>query len=99
METLANTAQLVAKEQIPGLRFRSEDVLTDTQSRSKRLWDLNRATMLGNAYHGKVEITFQTSDGQDKKVSTTIWTVDDLFITLKAGCALPIAAILGIEFF
>lgn len=90
---------MVAKEVIPSLNFRSEDVLTDPATRTKRMWDLNRAATLGNAYRGKVEITFATADGEEKRVDTTIWTVDDLFITLKAGCAIPISSILGVEFF
>ena len=99
MEILTTPAELVEKELIPLLHFGHEDVLTDTDARKKRLWNLNRASTLGNAYHGKVEITFRTADGEDKRVATTVWTVDETFITLKAGCSIPINAIISTEFF
>ncbi|WP_347158241.1 hypothetical protein [Pontibacter chitinilyticus] len=99
MESLLNAIPLVEKEAIPAFHFPHEDVLTDAEARKKRLWDLNRAASLGNAYHGKVEITFQTADGAPKRVDTTIWALDEKFIMLKAACAIPIIAIMGIEFF
>ncbi|MCC9167177.1 hypothetical protein [Pontibacter harenae] len=99
MDIIITPAELVEKEQIPFLQFGHEDVLTDADARKKRVWNLNRASTLGNAYHGKVEITFRTADGEDKRVATTVWTVDEKFITLKAGCSIPISAIVAIEFF
>ncbi|QCR20948.1 hypothetical protein [Pontibacter sp. SGAir0037] len=99
MNALTTPAPLVEKEVIPSLHFNSEEVLTDPVARSKRMNDLSRATTLGNSYHGKVEITFQTADGERKRVATTIWTVEDKFITLKAGSSIPINAIVGVEFF
>lgn len=90
---------LVEKEQIPLFRFGEEDVLKTPEARKKRMWDLNRASTLGNAYRGKVEITFQTKEGSQKRVDTTVWCVDDRFLTLKAGCAIPTTSIIGIEFF
>ncbi|OKL39417.1 hypothetical protein [Pontibacter flavimaris] len=99
METYVNTIPMLEKEQIPSLRFGRNDVLTDPENRKKRMWDLNRATSLGNVYRGKVEITFQTDDGELHRVDTTVWAVDDRFMTLKAGCAIPVTSIVGIEFF
>ena len=87
------------KEEIPSFNFNKHDVLTDPEARKKRMWDLNRATSLGNVYHGKVEITFQTAEGERKRVDTTVWAVDEKYITLKAGCSIPITSIIGIEFF
>ncbi|MCC9136246.1 hypothetical protein ACFSKU_01305 [Pontibacter silvestris] len=72
MDPITNSIPLIEKEQISQLHFSREDVLQDEAARKKRLWDLNRANSLGNAYHGKVEITFQTSDGKKKRVDTTI---------------------------
>lgn len=99
METYVNTIPMMEKEQIPSLRFGHDDVLTDPEARKKRMWDLNRATALGNVYRGKVEITFQTADGAQRRVDTTVWAVDERFMTLKAGCAIPVTSIIGIEFF
>lgn len=89
----------VEKEQISCFRFNRKDVLADPEARKKRLWDLNRATALGNVYHGKVEITFQTAEGVQKRVDTTVWAVDDKYLTLKGGCVIPISSIINIEFF
>ncbi|WP_242916686.1 hypothetical protein [Pontibacter liquoris] len=99
MEIINKPIPLVEKEEIPSFQFGQEDVLTDPEARKKRIADLNRAASLGNGYHGKVEITFKTVDGEPKRVDTTVWTLDEKFIMLKAACALPIIAILGIEFF
>lgn len=99
MNPIVNPIPIVEKEQIPSFHFGHDDVLTDPEARKKRMWDLNRAASLGNAYHGKVEITFKTNDGEPKRVDTTVWTLDENYIILKASCALPIIAILGIEFF
>ncbi|WP_276498179.1 hypothetical protein [Pontibacter litorisediminis] len=99
METYVNPIPMMEKEQIPALRFGTNDVLTDPEARKKRMWDLNRATSLGNVYHGKVEITFQTADGELHRVDTTVWAVDEKFMTLKAGCSIPVTSIIGIEFF
>jgi len=99
MKTLNTSVSLIEKEDIPGLHFLKDDVLEDPGERLKRRWELNRAARLGNTYHGKVEITFRTADGTDKRVETTVWTVDDKFVTLKAGCAIPLRAIVDVEFF
>ncbi|AKD03514.1 hypothetical protein POKO110462_06145 [Pontibacter korlensis] len=99
METFVNPIPMVEKEVIPSLRFGHDDVLTDPEARKKRIWDLNRAASLGNVYRGKVEITFQTADGEQRRVDTTVWAVDDKYMTLKAGCSIPVSSIIGIEFF
>lgn len=98
MNTMANPIPLVQKEQIHAFNFAQEDVLTDLAARKKREWDITRATTLGNAYRGKVEITFQTADGEKKRVDTTVWAVDDLFMVLKAGRYIPINSVLGVAF-
>ncbi|WP_187263060.1 hypothetical protein [Pontibacter beigongshangensis] len=99
MQTRTNFIPLVEKEEIPCYHFNQEDVLTDKEAKKRRMWDLNRASSLGNAYHGKVLITFRTADGQVKRVATSVWAVDEKFISFKAGCAIPTSAIIDIEFF
>ena len=97
-----STDQLVetlAKETVPTLRFGPDDVLAYRQpERQRRRYDADRAALLGNAYHGKVSIFFQTADGQTKCVQTTVWAADSSHLTLKAGATLPLRAVLGITF-
>ena len=93
------TYALIDKEQIPDLKFGHDDVLPDMQARKKRIHDISRATVLGNGYHGKVEIFFETADGEPKRVATTIWDNDQNYIILKSGASIPIRGIYGIEFF
>jgi hypothetical protein len=97
MEAL--TFELVPKEEIPNFKFAKGDVLMDLAARQKRRWDANRATVLGNGYHGKVEILFETSDGEPKRVDTTIWDCDQNYLILKSGASIPIRSVHSIEFY
>lgn len=99
MEATLKNAPLIEKEMIPYFHFSHNDVLENTEARKKRLWDLNRASILGNGYHGKVEITFQTAEGEVKRVDTTVWAVDEKYMTLKGGCCIPTSSIVGVEFY
>jgi hypothetical protein len=94
-----NTYVSIEKEQIPNLKFTSKDVLADLQARKKRMHDISRATVLGNGYHCKVEIFFETADGEPRRVDTTIWDCDPEHIILKSGAFIPIRSVYGIEFF
>ncbi|WP_207435480.1 hypothetical protein [Sabulibacter ruber] len=99
MEKTLPHCQLIDKETIPQLQFGQEDVLPDKESKTRRLHDLERASRLGNGYHGKVEITFQVATGDILRVQTTIWQADKDYTTIKAGATLPTRSILGVEFF
>lgn len=79
------------------LQFGNEDVLKDPQARSRRRYDVNRASILGNAYRNKAIITFCTETGETKKVETTVWFYDDRFVLLKSGTFLPLKSILKVE--
>ena len=48
----------VEKDILPTLIFASEDVLDSVEMRRRRHMDANRATALGNNYHGKLDIYF-----------------------------------------
>lgn len=89
----------VEKEALPTLRFAPADVLATTPERQRRRYDADRATALGNAYHGKVDIYFQTADGATHRVATTVWAADAEHLTLKAGMALPLRAVHGFDFY
>ena len=91
--------ETVDKEQIPLLRFSQEDVLTDKAALERRRVDAERATRLGNTYQGKLDIFFQTADGQTKRVQTTVWGAHPEYLSLKAGITLPLRAVLGFDFY
>ena len=92
--------ETVAKEAIPSLFFGHDDVLVDSlPARQRRRADADRAVALGNAYHGKLDIFFQTADGQTKRVQTAVWAADSEHLTLKSGTTLPLRAVLGFDFY
>lgn len=93
------TAEVIDKDQIPGLHFAHEDVLTDPAAIRQRRHDAERATSLGNNYHGKLDVYFQTADGAVKRVYTTIWAMHQEYLTLKSGITLPLHAVLGFDFY
>ncbi|GGK64801.1 hypothetical protein ACD591_01595 [Rufibacter glacialis] len=99
MENTAPHYQLIEKEMIPRLQFGPDDVLQDKEQKVKRQHSLERASLLGNGYQGKVELTFQVASGEVLRMQTTIWQADKEFTTIKSGVTLPTHAILGVEFF
>ncbi|UYZ60429.1 hypothetical protein [Hymenobacter latericus] len=99
MQVVTQSAETVAKETIPTLRFPHEDVLPTVAEQKVRRFDAERACALGNNYHGKLDIYFQTEDGRVKRVQTTVWAVHENYITLKAGITIPLNAIIGFDFY
>ncbi|MGI4741085.1 MAG: hypothetical protein ACRYG7_38455 [Janthinobacterium lividum] len=92
--------ETIEKEVIPTLQFAPDDVLAHDQSaRERRRTDADRASRLGNTYQGKLDIFFQTADGQPKRVQTTVWGAHPEYLTLKAGIMLPLRAVLGFDFY
>lgn len=91
--------ETIEKETIPNLQFAPDDVLTDKDALERRRADAERATRLGNTYQGKLDIFFQTADGQTKRVQTTVWGAHPGYLTLKAGIMLPLRAVLGFDFY
>ena len=89
----------IEKEAIPTLRFASRDVLSDPLAQLRRQADASRAAALGNNYHGKLDIYFQTAEGQTMRVATTVWAAHDEYLSLKAGLTLPLQAVLGFDFY
>ena len=86
------TATIVEKENIGGLKFAQREVLSSAEEMKQRNADLLQATRLGNAYHGKIKIIFEAEDGV-KQVETTIWATTDKVVTLKGGVHIPIHCI------
>ena len=94
-----STVEIIEKEELSSMHFATEDVLPDEAARQRRRVDADRAVTLGNAYHGKLDIYFQTSDGHAKRVATTVWASDTDHLTLKSGTSLPLRAVLGFDFY
>ncbi|GAA3948117.1 hypothetical protein [Hymenobacter algoricola] len=91
--------ETVEKEVLSTLHYPATDVLTNPVTRQQRHHDAARAALLGNSYHGKVDIYFRTADGATKRVYTTVWAADEEYLALKAGGALPVRAVLRFEFY
>ena len=93
------TVEIVEKEDITAMLFGRDDVLPDEAAQQLRRAGADRAATLGNAYHGKLDIYFQTADGGTKRVATTVWAADADHLTLKSGGSLPMRAVLGFDFY
>ena len=89
----------LAKEVLSTLHFPHNDVLTEATEIGTRRRDAERATALGNNYHGKVDIYFKTADGQSHRVYTTVWASSNEHLTLKSGTTLPIRAVVMFDFY
>ena len=83
---------------IQDIKFTNEDVLTEEREFRLRNIYLKKAEKLGNTYKGKVKIYFLTDKKEKLAIETTIWSVNERFITVKAGKAIPITAIFRVEF-
>ena len=93
------SATNIAKEDISQFRFKGEDVLaTDKAGRAIRNAALQRAERLGNAFHGKVKITFQAANAMLHEVQTTVWSASEDYVCLKGGVILPVKAISVVDF-
>jgi hypothetical protein len=80
---------VIEKENVAGLKFPEEDVLTSQDDIKIRNASLDRAMKLGNLEHGKIKIIFEDSTGL-KQVETTVWGVTDKRVILKQGLVIPI---------
>ncbi|MCU0360341.1 MAG: hypothetical protein MUF75_06410 [Bacteroidia bacterium] len=71
---VASSFEKIEKENIEGLKFPEQDVLTSIEERQNRQKDLDRALSLGNVEQIKIKIFFE--DNQSPKyVETTVWGV------------------------
>ncbi|WBL43664.1 hypothetical protein PBT90_03035 [Algoriphagus halophytocola] len=90
------TIETIQKESISQLTFSKKEVLVDPEERKQRMADLYRSQTLGNLLQSKVKLIFETSDGQNYQVDTTVWAVGNDFISLKGGITIPVHAILKV---
>ena len=79
----------IEKENIRGLKFPDNEVLTSKDAIKIRQSNLDRALKLGNIEHNKIKIVFEDSEGL-KQVETTVWGVTDKRVILKQGVLIPI---------
>lgn len=89
MNTATRNPLKIEKEQVPLLKFPSEEVLKTNDLIKARLRDLQRAMTLGNLEHAKIKVVFEDNEGL-KQVETTVWGVTDKRIILKQGVVIPI---------
>lgn len=88
----------IEKEELVGIQFIKEDVLTDPVKIRLRNIYLTKAERLGNGYKGKVKMTIVGKTGDFYLVETTIWAANEDYISLKGGISVPTKAIISIEF-
>ncbi|MCX6351859.1 MAG: hypothetical protein NTX03_08345 [Bacteroidetes bacterium] len=74
------------------MNFTGEEVLSNDFAKKKRVSDLYRAMILGNLYHVKCRIVFETKKGL-RDVETTVWAATDKFVSLKGGISIPVGCI------
>ncbi len=65
----------------------------ELRERNRRLY---LAMLMGNNFHSKVRVIFNTVEGY-KEIFTTIWATTEKFILLKGGTFIPLEAIAYVE--
>lgn len=93
-----NRALMITKEQLHKVVFATKDALMDDLDRIKRKLSLDKSEKLGNNYKSKVKIYFTTEKDELLVVETTVWSVNNDSISLKAGATIPIRSIVNIEY-
>jgi hypothetical protein len=88
----------IDKEAVETLKFHSQDVLEESESKTLRDEDLHRALTIGNNEHVKTRIFFEDDTHKLYVVETTVWGVTDKRIILKKGTIIPIGSIYRITF-
>ena len=96
-QDLEKQARVVDKEVIQKLTFLKGDVLASHEEQNKRLLNLEKAARLGNIEKQKVNIIF-SADGEVCSVSTTVWAVENNFLSLKGEIFIPINRIYSVVF-
>jgi hypothetical protein len=94
MEIMEESYKIIEKEEILNLSFGDDFVVNQPSNLKAKLAE---ATKLGNLFHGKIRIVFQSDQGK-KAIETTIWATGNQYIALKGGMWLPISRIESLEF-
>lgn len=86
------TIELIEKEAIDVTKI----IKAETDLSGELTDRLASAPRLGNEFKSKATITFNTTDGP-KKVVTTVWSVTEKYIQLKNNIHIPIKSLIDIE--
>ncbi len=87
------TTTLIEKEDIQQFKF----VPAEVDGTEKFLSKLSSAQRLGNEFKSKASLTFMTADGP-KKVETTVWSLTEKYIVLKAGVLIPLRSLIDVSY-
>ncbi len=93
---MKTSVKKIEKEQLKECQFRKPVYhFTDYElrERNRRLY---LAMLMGNNFHSKVRVIFNTVEGY-KEIFTTIWATTEKFILLKGGTFIPLEAIAYVE--
>lgn len=93
MTTDNMTIDLIEKEDIQDFKIVSAN-MDKTYELTSKLYDAQR---LGNEFKAKTVITFMTEDGP-KRVETTVWSLTENYIQLKAGVLIPLKSLIDVSF-
>jgi hypothetical protein len=91
-----NTVKMIAKEEIPQVKFVSYEVLNSKEDIASRREIIEEAMVLGNGSKGKSKIFFMSEEGL-LEVETTVWSASDEVVTLKGGVMIPVHCILKVD--
>ena len=91
--------QKLAKENVSGLQFGSEDVLEEVKQRGKRRVDLQRAQALGAQSKSNIKIYVADVEGSKYVIEATVWAATEKNVTLKGCVLVPNRAIYKVGFF
>ena len=97
MEILAQAPQYIEKEEVSELTFPRVDVIGTMAKRMIRSSTVLQAMRLGNLDRFKVKIIFE-DDEDVKMVDTTIWSVTEKMLVLKAGIMIPVHRVHSVKF-
>jgi len=81
-------SELINKKDVRILKFDDRDALLSNELKKIRERDLKKAMILGNSYKHKVKLFFRDCNSF-KHVETTVWCVDEKYVSLKAGILIP----------
>ncbi|MGC4234754.1 MAG: hypothetical protein QM594_17370 [Niabella sp.] len=87
------TETLIPKEEIVNLTLVSAEENRSDYWKEK----LEYAQRLGNEFKSKTSITFNTTEGP-RTVHTTVWSITENYIVLKAGMHIPLSSIIDVHF-
>lgn len=84
---------LIEKEEI------TKYTITPAEEDQSAYWKekLAYAVRLGNEFKSKTSITFNTSEGP-RTVHTTVWSLTESYIVLKAGTLIPLHSLIDVHF-